>query len=196
MHVAQKADRDKISPFNRGASAAALVASGCLLIGLTPNLAIAHPSTSTSQLISQTPTGHIGEADRLLERGWEQMKASQFQAAIAAYEQALSIAQINGSGQIEADALMGIGVVYALLGEHYQSIDFQQQALSIYQSLGHRNSAADALQSVADSYWAIGNYPLAEDCLRQTLSIYQQLNDYAGEQYILGLLDQLMAEQF
>ena len=150
----------------------------------SPSMAIAQ--TTASQLLE--------EAETLLDQGWQQMKSSQFQASIESYERALSISRAIAHRQIEAEASGGLGAVYSLLGNYQQSISYQQQSLAIYQEMGDRYSAADALQGIADSYWAIGNYQQARAHFQQTLSIYQQMGDYEGEQYILGLLDQLDAQ--
>lgn len=155
-------------------------------------LAASPPSLTVAQT---TAAQLMDEAETMLDRGWQQMKSSQFQAAIASYERALSISRAIAHRQIEAEALSGIGAVYSLLGDYQQSISYQQQALAIYQSIGNQGSAADTLQGIADSYWAIGNYQQARTHFQQTLSIYQQLGNYEGEQYILGLLDQLGTTQ-
>ena len=194
MCILKKASRNRINFLANGWAIAALTALplSIVTVEMTASAAIA---LIPKEAIAQLATGTIGEIESLLDQGWQQMKASQFQDALYAYEQALSLSREIGDQRTEADALIGIGVVYSLLGDHYQSIDFQARSLAIYQEIGHSYSAAEALQGIGDSYWAIGNYPLAEDYLRQTLYLYQQLGDYEGEQYILGLLDQLLSEQ-
>ena len=145
------------------------------------------------KIAQTTANGLLVEIDRLLDEGWHQMKSGQYQSAIASYESAITYAQNIGAQQQEAEALMGIGVVDARLGNHQQAIAARGQAFSIYQSLGQLSGAASALENMGDSYWAIGNYSQAESHFREAIDLYRQTGDTASEQYVRGLLDQVIA---
>ena len=156
-----------------------------------PALALA----TTVEMAQTTANELLVEVNGLLDEGWQQMKEGQYQSAIASYEDAIALARSINAQQQEAEALMGIGVVDALLNNHQQAIASRKQAFSIYQSLGQLNGAASAQQGIGDSYWTIGDYAQAETHFMQALSLYQQTGDTASEQYVLNLLEQLASGQ-
>ena len=64
------------------------------------------------------------EADRLLQQGEQQLQTSQFQLALASFEQALRLYRETDDRAGEGATLNSLGSVYSNLGEYAQAREY------------------------------------------------------------------------
>ena len=62
----------------------------------------------------------------------------------------------------EKDALLRIAVIYAQVGEFYQSLNYYQQALTTIRATGKKGEEAGTLTAIADIYRALGDRQQAQ----------------------------------
>jgi tetratricopeptide (TPR) repeat protein len=115
------------------------------------------PTISTTQTLlpaasAQSTASQVAEVNRLVNQGIQQFEASQYQAAIQSYQQALRISRDIGDRTVEASLLLSLSYSYYLLSQYDQSIDYSQQSLSIFQALDDRIGEASALNSLGIAY--------------------------------------------
>ena len=70
----------------------------------------------------------------------------------------------------EKDALLRIAVIYAQVGEFYQSLNYYQQALATIRATGKKGEEAGTLTAIADIYNTLGNREQAHRYYKQALS--------------------------
>ncbi|MFG6094032.1 tetratricopeptide repeat protein [Leptothoe sp. ISB3NOV94-8A] len=124
-----------------------------------------------------------------LQAGLERFKHSDFRAALALWEESLSLYRVDAvrtrfssdSRQGEAVLLDNLGIAYHSLGEYGQAIDLHQQALDIKQAIGDRNGEANSLGNLGLVYYSLGKYGRAIDLHQQALDIKQAIGDRNGE---------------
>ncbi len=131
--------------------------------------------------IAQTNDPRQAEADRLLQQGLQQYHASQYEAALKSWQQALEIYRSLQDRDGEATALMNSGSAYRLLSQHDNAIAHYQQALAIFQQLKNHKDAAGILNNLGIVYNSLAQYEKAITHYQQAVSIFQQLKDPAGE---------------
>ncbi len=131
--------------------------------------------------IAQTNDPRQAEADRLLQQGLQQYHASQYEAALKSWQQALEIYRSLQDRDGEATALMNLGSAYRLLSQHDNAIAHYQKALAIFQQLKNHKDAAGILNDLGIVYHSLTQYEKAIAHYQQALSIFQQLKDPAGE---------------
>ena len=156
MHISARVCRNGIALYISGFAVATLINSPKNSRTYGPFISSALALEQPAVIAQTTANELLVETDRLLDEGWQQMKSGQYQAAIAAYESAISSARSIGSQPQEAEALMGVGTVYALLGNHQQSISSHGQALSILQSAILMSFWDGDSGQVRDSYHWVG----------------------------------------
>ncbi|MEG4357005.1 MULTISPECIES: tetratricopeptide repeat protein, partial [unclassified Microcoleus] len=85
--------------------------------------------------IAQTTNARQAEGDRLMQQGNQQYRASQFQAALNSWQQALQIYRALKNRLGEGTALGTLGGAYRSLGDYTKAIEYSQQSLAIARSI-------------------------------------------------------------
>jgi len=141
-----------------------------------------------SQALAQTQVERKAEADRLLQQGLQQLKISQFQAALQSWQQALIIYRQIKDRQSEGKALGSLGLAYYSLGDYAKAIEYQQQLLAIAREIKDRQSEGKALGSLGLAYLSLGDYAKAIEYQQQLLAIAREIKDRQSEGKALGSL--------
>jgi CHAT domain-containing protein/Tfp pilus assembly protein PilF len=158
-------------------------------IAMLTFLACAQVQIVTSESIqAQTTQDRQAEADRLLERGNQLNKISQFREALQVFEKSLQIYREIKNLKGEGNALNNIGNAYSSLGKYQKSIEYHQQSLAIAKKIGDRNNQGNSLGNLGNVYYAMGQYTKAIEYHTQALEIKQQIGDLYGEGRSLGNL--------
>src|SRR6476469_7039275 len=141
-----------------------------------------------SQALAQTQAQRKAEAERLFDKGLEQLQTSQFQAALQAWQQALIIYREIKDRQGEGWDLGNLGIAYMNLGEYTKAIEYAQQQLAIQREIKDRHSEGAALGLMGNAYRNLGDYAKAIEYGQQQLAIAREIKDRQGEAKALGNL--------
>src|SRR6476469_2812322 len=141
-----------------------------------------------SQALAQTQAQRKAEAERLFDKGLEQLQTSQFQAALQAWQQALIIYREIKDRQGEGWDLGNLGIAYMNLGEYTKAVEYAQQDLAIEREIKDREGEGVALGILGNAYRHLGDYAKAIECAQQQLAIAREIKDRHGEAKALGNL--------
>jgi CHAT domain-containing protein/tetratricopeptide (TPR) repeat protein len=120
------------------------------------------------------------EADRLFQRGNEQLNSGKLQKALETYQQVLEIRRKIGDRAGEGEVLHKIGGVYHRLSQYHQAVEFYQKALEVRRNLSDRTGEAATLHYLGEVYRLLGQYKPAQEVLQQALAIREEFNDKKG----------------
>ncbi|AUT00316.1 Fis family transcriptional regulator [Nostoc sp. CENA543] len=129
------------------------------------------------QVLAQTPNSRKEAAEKLLQQGREQYQASQFDAALQSWQQALVIYQEIRDYENEVKVLNNIGLAYQVKGEYDSAINYLERSLGIAKKINYRLGAARALGNLGIIYQDKGDYGQAIDYHQQNLAIAVELKD-------------------
>jgi DNA-binding SARP family transcriptional activator/tetratricopeptide (TPR) repeat protein len=101
---------------------------------------------------------------------------------------ALATAQRNGDRQNQANALLCLGDIEAVIGQHIRAADTLMKAQNAYQDAGDRLGQANTLSSLAQVHRLTARFSQAEEDLRNALGIYRALGDGLGQANALTTL--------
>lgn len=87
----------------------------------------------------------------------------------------LTIARRDNSLLGTANALIGLGDVYAAQGDYRRAADNYQQMMKLMESLGHKEGLAVLSIRMGDIHYYQGNFPLALDHYQRSVSLYEKL---------------------
>ncbi|WP_293111265.1 CHAT domain-containing tetratricopeptide repeat protein [Moorena sp. SIO4G3] len=171
------------------ASRIATIALLGILASLSPPL-LGNVSTlfPASPGLAQTVESPKAEADRLLNKGREQYKVSQFREALQSWQRALTIYQKIEDPQGVANSLNNLGLTYNNLGDYPKAIENLQQSLTIAREIGDRKGVANSLNNLGIAYYNLGDYPKAIENHQQSLTIAREIGDRHGVANSLGNL--------
>ncbi len=146
-------------------------------VGLTPVTVplITQPSWG------QTQNSQAEEAKRLLEQAEQQRQQGHPQQAIQTLQQVLAIARALKDRELEAIALLGLGLNYKNISQGQQALDYYNQALPIFREVGNRSREATTLNNIGVVYNAIGQPQKALEYYNQTLTLRREVGDAGGE---------------
>ncbi len=122
-----------------------------------------------------------GEADRLFEEGLQQYDASQFEAAVESWQQALGVYQAIDLQQMEAETLFHLGAAHFALGQSQQAIEVGEKALAVARAIGYSEAEVYTLGFLGIVYDSQGRYRQAIDLRQQSLELARQIGDRYGE---------------
>jgi tetratricopeptide (TPR) repeat protein len=117
------------------------------------------------------------QEDRLLEQGFQQLQASQYQAAIQSLQEALKIYRQLRNRHGEATSLYGLGWGYDDLGQLGRAIESYQESLVIAREIGNRWLEATDLNLLGYAYLQLGQYRQALQFNQQSLVIAREMDD-------------------
>lgn len=98
-------------------------------------------------------------------------RLGQISSALEDSEKALAIAQENGYKEVEANALLSIGRIYARQKDYRQALNYYRQNLKIYQNDPYAPERTQALNNIADANMKFGQYQSAIDTLNIAIRI-------------------------
>jgi CHAT domain-containing protein/Tfp pilus assembly protein PilF len=162
-------------------------------------------SFAVSPVVAQTSDVRKAEAKQLFLQGGQQIRNSQFQAAIQSLQQALSIYREIKDRLGEGWTLRQIGYAYKSLKDYAKAIDFYQQSLVITQEIkdfgleaivrssievaqsesNPRIAEADRLRNQGNQQYQTNQFEAALQSWQQALSIYQETKERQGEGLML-----------
>ncbi|HEY9500149.1 MAG TPA: tetratricopeptide repeat protein, partial [Pyrinomonadaceae bacterium] len=87
----------------------------------------------------------------------------------------LTIARRDNSLLGTANALIGLGDVYAARGDYWRAADNYQQMMKLMESLGHKPGIAFLSVSLGDIHYYQGNFPQALDYYQRSVDLYEKL---------------------
>lgn len=137
------------------------------------------------QVSAQTPYGQKAEAERLLQQGWEQLRASRFEAAIQLLQQALIIFQAIGDKQQEGNTLNSLGISYYQIRYYSKAIEFYKQSLAITREIKNRPGEMSVLINLGRAYYSKRDDYTAIDYYLLSLKIARELTQRREEGAIL-----------
>ncbi|HEY9849980.1 MAG TPA: tetratricopeptide repeat protein [Leptolyngbyaceae cyanobacterium] len=154
--------------------------SGLSILRLTSGAALEskHPNSS---VLAQTSNPGKAKADQLFEQGKKQLDTSQFQAALASFQQALRNYREIKERTGEAESLNKLGEVYRHLGQFPTALRHHESALVIMRELSNRAGEGATLHNIASVYENQGQYENALKFYQQALSIQREVKDRDGE---------------
>lgn len=163
----------------------ALIASLAMIgIVMIPSANVAQITSTQTQ--SQTP--RQTQAAQLLQTGWQHYQNTEYEAAIAAYQEALTIFQNIRDRPGESQALTNLGLAYNASKNYQQAIEHHQQSLAIAQELDNKQQKGAILGNLGMSYSSWGKHTEAIPYFEQMLVIAREIDHIPGEGWALGRL--------
>ncbi len=156
-------------------AATGVVTANYLPVSLLPAITKLSP-----RAIAQTSNQQKQEADLLRERGIEEYKTSQFQAAIESWQKSLAIyRQIDDSVGI-IKSLNNLGIGYASLGEYQKAIASFEESLGISQETNDTTEQTYILHNLGGLYSLQSEYQKAIGIYQQSLAVFQKTDNQLG----------------
>lgn len=87
----------------------------------------------------------------------------------------LTIARRDNSTLGTANALIGLGDVYAAQGDYRRAADNYQQIMKLVESLGNKEGIAVVSVRLGDIHYYQGNFPQALDYYQRSVNLYEKL---------------------
>ena len=87
----------------------------------------------------------------------------------------LTMARKNNSILGTANALIGLGDVYAAQGDYRRAADNYQQMMKLVESLGHKEGIAVLSVRLGDIHYYQGNFPQALNYYQRSVGLYEKL---------------------
>jgi CHAT domain-containing protein len=146
------------------------------------------PIGAPPSAIATAPIVTTTNADELYQQGLQQEEASQFDAALASWQQALQQYQANHQRLNESQTLQKISAAYDAIGQYEQAIDYSRQSLAIANELDDRPVETDALGQLGIAYRSLGDYKQAIRYHEESLATAIAIQDRRREGNALGNL--------
>ncbi|WP_421657394.1 CHAT domain-containing tetratricopeptide repeat protein [Leptothermofonsia sp. ETS-13] len=146
---------------------------------------------TTSSASSLPKSSQQAEADRLLEQGIQQWRASQYQESLQSLQQALTLFRKLNDQPKQVKILRNLGNVYYLQSNYDQAVSYYQQSLDLARTIQDRAGEAGALGNLGVVAAGLGDYRKAGKYYEQALPIYRQVYDRLGEGQTLGNLGEV-----
>ena len=148
-----------------------------------PGGAIIVPAAMAHQTV--TP---ISQAEVLFKQGFTAYQNQQIEAAITAWQRALSLYQQENATYPQSVVLNFLAAAHISLGQMRLAEQYLQQALPLVQQTTDLALQAQILGNLGIIHRSQGRYVQAVDVYQQSLALMRQLGDRNGEAHILGLL--------
>jgi tetratricopeptide (TPR) repeat protein len=123
----------------------------------------------------------VGQALALQKTGDLKHKQGQFDEARSYLEQSLRIARAAGASQVEAHALLALGLVCSYRGELNQARLFLEQALSLWRELGSQAYVGYVLTALGFACEELCDFGQAEAYLEEALQVCRISGNRRGE---------------
>jgi CHAT domain-containing protein/Flp pilus assembly protein TadD len=156
--------------------------AGTVSILLWSTIGAPLPAIATAPIVTAT------NADQLYQQGLQQEEASQFDAALASWQQALQQYRTSNQRLLESQTLQKISAAYDAIGEYDQAIEYSHQSLMIANELEDRPVETDALGQLGIAYRSLGDYQQAIRYHEESLEMAIEIQDRRREGNALGNL--------
>ena len=133
------------------------------------------PPTS-SLLNSPTQIEKKGQADLLLNQGYNQIQLGQNRKAIQPTQQALTLYQELENKQDEAVCFNNLGAICFNLRKYRQALSYHQQALALRQLLENKNDEFITLDCLITICFKLKELPQAKEYINRCLTLAEELN--------------------
>jgi CHAT domain-containing protein/Tfp pilus assembly protein PilF len=165
-----------------------LLCSTLIIFILSSALPLSLPSLWAQTLPQERLQERYAEAQRLFQQGIQESQLGQLEAAIASYQQALTLyqdpeirqAHPTESQEVTGAAQVNMGMAYNALGQYTEAIDVLQQALVIQESLQNDKGKIYTFSNLGQAHIRLGKYAEAIAFFQQALSLQQTLADLPG----------------
>ncbi len=123
---------------------------------------------------------------------------TQYDLALARYQQVYRLAEATGDRFFEAAALINMGMVYNELANYERALALTLQSLDIFRELGDRRGEVTALYEIGNSALQLGRWSIAQEHLFQAAGLSESLGLTARLSDIFwaqGLLHHLIGDE-
>ncbi len=128
------------------------------------------------------------EAEILLKLALHDYLQNNFDRAIVAYKQGLTVAKANGHDQLEGLFLASLGLVYAQKGIYQEALEYLHDYWVFVGRRGDRKEESRLLSNLGNAYFGGDLYLKAIEFHQKRLALAQQVGDRPGEGRALGNL--------
>jgi CHAT domain-containing protein/tetratricopeptide (TPR) repeat protein len=128
------------------------------------------------------------EAERLLQKGFQQYQTSQFTEALQSWQEALHIFREIENRAGEGRSLGNLGLIYYSLGNYPNASKFLEESLIIARELNDELGEQNSLGNLGVISYSLGNYKKGINYVEQSLVIARKLKNKPSEQGSLGNL--------
>jgi CHAT domain-containing protein len=151
--------------------------SGLLVVGIS---LVAIAPIISPPLQGQTQNSGQQEIQKLIKQALQQTQQGKSTQAIATWQQVLELARELKYQQVEAIALLNIGLNYDRISQPQKALEFDNLALSIFREIGDRLGEATILSNIGRVYDSIGRAQKALEFYNASLPIRKEVGDRAG----------------
>ncbi|MEM6424158.1 MAG: CHAT domain-containing protein [Cyanobacteria bacterium P01_D01_bin.128] len=130
-------------------------------------------------------------ADQAYQQGIAAFRQEQYEPAIAAWTEALSLYEAAGMRYEQGATLDWLGAAHRRLGRYPEAIAFFEQTLAIAREIQFRSGEAGALSNLGSVYTDLNDYDQAIQRYEQALDIYQAVGDGSEAANTLGELSDI-----
>lgn len=134
------------------------------------------------------------ETAAFISRGRSRLRLSRFEAAIADFSTALSLASDNQLLLEAADATRFLGVTHNEMRDRVQAQRYFEKALKVYRQIGARQGESAVFNNLANVHLSRGDYMAARDYFDQALEIDNAIGDQEGVARLYSNLASLFLE--
>ncbi len=174
-----------------------------LSVSFVPNLPMV---LVTSRVLAENTVEREAEADKFFNKGIQQFKANQFEAALQSFQKALIIFREIKNRKGEGWTLAGLGFTYFELQDYPKAIDYHKQSLAIAREVKDSNLEAYVQQGLVNAklrsnpqkakadrllvqgieQYQASKFTAALQPWEQALKIYREIKHRRGEGAALG----------
>lgn len=136
-----------------------------------------------TSVIHFTAQESISQLEQLYQQGKDQYHNSEYQDALATFQQILQILQSSNQLAPQGKILNYIGAIHYNLGQYSAALNYYQQALLISRKTGDQQAEGQNLNNIGALHENQGNYAQALQLYQQALAIFTELGsnqDIAG----------------
>ncbi len=137
--------------------------------------------TSSGLIKAQSEPNRKEEAGKLYQKATELLNKSQFNRALATFQEVLIILREINERQGEAATIDRIGQIYYNLGQYQKALDAYQQANLIFTQLKNDSGQAITLTNMAVVYRNLGQYEKALSLYEKSLALLRSSNATKAE---------------
>jgi len=152
-----------------------------LSVQLSQPVAAALP---VGKVVQTAQTNSSDAADKVYEEGvqlYNQGTGEAKRSAIVKLEEVLKLYRQAGDKERESLSLLGIGRIYADLGEKQKALEYYNQSLTLIRETGYRLGEVVILNNIGLVYSDLGEKQKALEYYNQSLSLKRAVGDLGGE---------------
>lgn len=146
-------------------------------------------------LAAEPPENTIDDIIALNGQGTQAFSQGRYDEAVAAFEEAIAIAQELNISSAEGTLLANLGAVYDAQGLYDEALEVYQEALRLNRAIGDRESEGVTLNNIGLAYFNQSRYREALDVYQKALEINQDIGAIEDEATTLTNLGALYEAQ-